>query len=89
MSIDAVKDLIGEDAKKYCTPVSNKESTNDKFMLDLKGVVIFRFTMLGIKEENIDQVGSCTMCHPERYYSHRGTKGNRGSLASVICMNSR
>ena len=38
--------------------------------------------------DNIENVGGCTMCHPEDYYSHRGTKGNRGSLACVI-MNRR
>jgi YfiH family protein len=81
--IDAVRELIGDDANSY---VTKKTGHEDKFMLDLKGVVKHRFLMLGVKEENTQYVGECTMCHPEKYYSHRGTKGNRGSLASVICL---
>ena len=81
--IDAVRELIGDDANSYVTKKTGHEG---KFMLDLKGVVKHRFLMLGVKEENTQYVGECTMCHPEKYYSHRGTKGNRGSLASVICL---
>ena len=84
--IDAVRELVGEDAKKYYSPSTKKGSTNDKFMLDLKGVVRHRFIMLGVREENTGMIGECTMCHPEKYYSHRGTNGNRGSLASVISL---
>ncbi|MCR5302543.1 MAG: peptidoglycan editing factor PgeF [Lachnospiraceae bacterium] len=80
--IEAVKDLTGEAAERYYTP------RDDKFMLDLRGVVAHRLVMLGVRQENIDITGECTMCHPEKYFSHRGTKGNRGSLASVIMLNS-
>ncbi len=76
--VDAVKDLIGPAASSFY------EARGEKFMLDLRGVVAERFRMLGIKPEHIEKVGECTMCHPDRYYSHRGTKGNRGSLACVI-----
>ena len=79
--IDAVKDLIGEDAERYCS------KRNDKYMLDLRGVVRHRLIMLGLMAENIDIVGECTMCHPDRYFSHRYSAGERGSLAAVICMN--
>ena len=78
--IDAVEALIGNAAKDY---YSRRDA---KFMLDLRGVVRHRFIMLGIKKEHIETVGDCTMCHPEKYYSHRGTKGNLGSLACVITM---
>lgn len=76
--VDAVKKLIGDAADDLYSP------RGDKFMLDLRGVVRYRLIMLGILPENIDIVGGCTMCDPATYYSHRGTKGNRGSLASVI-----
>lgn len=58
----------------------------EKYMLDLKGVVKRRFLQLGIKEENMDMVGGCTMCNPTVYYSHRYSNGSRGSLAAVIMM---
>lgn len=80
--IDAAIELIGEEeAKRFWT--SHKEG---KYMLDLRGVVKCRFGQLGISGENVDIVGECTMCHPEKYYSHRYTNGERGSLASVICL---
>lgn len=76
--IDAVHSLIGEEALRLYT------SRGDKFMLDLKGVVRHRLLMLGLSDRNMEDVGECTMCNPDRYFSHRGTKGNRGSLACVI-----
>ena len=59
-------------------------SHSDKYMLDLRGVIRQRFIMLGVQPTNIINVGSCTMCHPELFYSHRYTGGQRGSLACVI-----
>ena len=53
-------------------------------MLDLRGVVRERFLQLGVLSENIETVGECTMCNPNKYFSHRYTKGERGSLACVI-----
>lgn len=76
--IDAVHSLIGDEAKDYYSP------RGDKYMLDLRGVVKKRMLMLDILKKHINIVGNCTMCDPARYFSHRGTKGNRGSLASVI-----
>ena len=77
---EAVHGLIGDEARRLYTP------RGDKYMLDLRGVVKYRFEMLGVLEGNIDIVGECTMCHPDRYFSHRATKGNRGSLACVISL---
>ena len=76
--IDAVTELIGDDAGGFY------DKSGDRYMLDLRGVVARRFEMLGVKPENIERVGGCTMCDPGMYFSHRGTKGNRGSLATVI-----
>lgn len=56
----------------------------EKFHLDLRGVIVERFCQLGVPKENIELVGGCTMCNHERYWSHRYTKGERGSQAAVI-----
>lgn len=77
--IEAVNALLKEDSSYL---YSKKE--NGKYMLDLRGVVKKRLLQLGLKEENIEDVGECTMCHPDLYFSHRYTQGNRGSLATVI-----
>lgn len=80
--IEAVDNLLGkEEGRNYRT--NHKEG---KYMLDLRGVVKRRFEQLKIDATNIDIVGECTMCHPETYYSHRYTNGERGSQASVICL---
>ncbi|MCQ2080366.1 MAG: peptidoglycan editing factor PgeF [Lachnospiraceae bacterium] len=80
--IEAVINLIG----KYNAVSLYEEKDNGKFMLDLRGVVKMRLIQLGILDSNVEYVGGCTMCNPDRYYSHRNTNGQRGSLASVIML---
>lgn len=77
---DGIDNLLGKDAAKSFYYLKD----NGKYMLDLRGVVKKRFTQLGVLDKNIEIVGDCTMCHPEKYWSHRYTKGIRGSLACVI-----
>ncbi len=77
---EAMDKLIGDASSFY------HEKENKKYMLDLRGVVRERFLQLGLKDENIEITGPCTMCHPELFWSHRYTGGQRGSQASVICM---
>ncbi|MBO4266534.1 MAG: peptidoglycan editing factor PgeF [Lachnospiraceae bacterium] len=76
--VDAVNALIGDGASSFY------EKRGEKFMLDLRGVVRERLIMLGLNPNNIEIVGGCTMCDPAKYYSHRYSKGSRGSLACVI-----
>lgn len=89
--IEAVEQLLGKEtatrfySKKEKVADEVKKS-EDKFMLDLRGAVRERLLQLGIKTENIEIVGECTMCNPNKYWSHRYTKGERGSLATVIMM---
>lgn len=78
--IEAVESLIG--VNETTSLYTAKE--NGKYMLDLRGVVFKRFTQLGVPSQNIELVGGCTMCNPDRYFSHRYTNGNRGSLACII-----
>ena len=79
--IDAVRSLIGDAVNDHATA-----NDDGKYMLDLRGVVRHRLIMLGLDPDNIELVGQCTRCHPDIYFSHRYTKGNRGSLACVISM---
>ena len=59
---------------------------NGKYMVDLAGVVLRRLEQLGLRRENMEALGECTMCHPERYWSHRYTGGVRGSQANIIML---
>ncbi len=77
--IEAVLQLLGNDADGL---YESKE--NGKYMLDLKGVLKKSLLRSGISEEHIEVIGDCTMCMPEKYWSHRYTNGNRGSQAAVI-----
>ncbi len=80
--IDAVENLIGRlEAEPFITA-----KTNGKYMLNLRAVVACRFMQLGVPSENITINAGCTMCHSDRYFSHRKSKGSRGSLASVIML---
>lgn len=80
--IEAVEALIGSDAASALFD----SKPNGKYMLDLRGVVVTRFTQIGIPSDNIELVGGCTMCNHDRYFSHRYTKGERGSLACIISL---
>lgn len=57
-----------------------------KFRVDLPGVVRRRLMSLGVREENIEELGECTMCLPGRYWSHRALGLSRGSQANIIML---
>ena len=57
-----------------------------KFMVDLPGAVRRRLTQLGLREENIDELGLCTRCHPDLFWSHRAMGAQRGSQANMIVL---
>ena len=59
---------------------------NGKFHVDLRGANERRLLQLGLKKENIDVSSECTMCSQDKYWSHRGTNGVRGSMAAVIML---
>ena len=83
--IDAVKGLLGSGAEGlYEKKGSVGEDGVSKYLLDLKGVLKKSLLRSGIAEEKIEVIGDCTMCLPEKYWSHRYTKGERGSQAAVI-----
>ena len=57
-----------------------------KTMVDLRTANARRLIQLGLKAENIDISQECTMCSHEKYWSHRYTKGRRGSQAAAIVL---
>lgn len=40
----------------------------------------------GVPEDGIDVAGICTVAGCARFHSHRATKGNRGTMGNVICI---
>lgn len=57
-----------------------------KTMVDLRAANARRLMQLGLKAENIDISRECTMCSHDKYWSHRYTKGHRGSQGAVIVL---
>jgi len=55
-----------------------------KFFLDLKAANARRLVQLGLRPAHIDVSDACTMCSHETFWSHRHTKGDRGSQAAVV-----
>ena len=79
----AVDALLGGDTAGLYGP---DEDAPGKFRVDLPGAVRRRLLQLGLAEENIDELGVCTMCHPDRFWSHRAMGAARGSQANIIVL---
>lgn len=60
--------------------------SDGKYMVDLRAANARRLLQLGLLPENIDVSGECTYCSHEKYWSHRYTRGDRGSLGAVIVL---
>ena len=57
-----------------------------KFHVDLKGLNALRLERAGLLAGHVDVSPDCTMCLPEKYWSHRQTQGRRGSQAALIAL---
>ena len=55
-----------------------------KFYVDLREAIARRLVQLGVPRSHIEISAECTMCSPDKYWSHRVTKGDRGNLAALI-----
>jgi len=75
------ENLLGCSLNSLC-----EKKDNGKYMLDLKGVLKKRLLQLGLLESNIEIIKECTMCNPDKYWSHRYTNGERGSQANIIML---
>lgn len=56
----------------------------DKFHPDLKAVNALALYRRGLDAGNIEISDSCTWCESDRFWSHRVTKGDRGSQGALI-----
>lgn len=57
-------------------------TVGDKYYVNLKAINAQFLRNAGIRHIEIST--SCTMCQSERFWSHRVTKGNRGSQGAII-----
>ena len=77
---DALFSALGEGAESCVTP------RGGKYMVDLKRANRFFLKNAGLTDENIFVSGDCTMCKSDVYWSHRATRGSRGSQAAIITL---
>lgn len=59
------------------------ERRGEKYYLDLKGINALALRRAGVREIEIS--GDCTYCQCHRFWSHRASRGERGSQGAVIC----
>lgn len=77
----AVEKYLGGDTEGLI-----KDEANGKFHVDLRGANARRLLQLGLIPENIDVSEECTKCNQQKYWSHRGSKGIRGSMCAAIML---
>ena len=73
---EAVLSAFGEEAAAFI------EKRGEKYHIDLKAVNALVLRRAGVRQIEISE--DCTMCQPHRFWSHRYTKGDRGSQGAVI-----
>ena len=73
----AMVDTFGDEAKAWIRAVG------DKYYVNLKAINALALRRAGVAHIEISE--DCTMCMHHRYWSHRYTRGLRGSQGAVIC----
>lgn len=73
---EAMLAAYGPEAEAYI------EKRGEKFFLDLKAINALGLRRAGV--EHIDISRECTYCDSSRFWSHRATKGARGSQGAII-----
>lgn len=72
----AMTDALGAKAAPYI------RQAGEKYYLDLKGINALFLRRSGV--QSIAVSDECTMCRPDRFWSHRATGGLRGSQGAFI-----
>ena len=78
---EAMLAALSDEARPYIFP------EGEKFRVDLKKLNALWLRRSGV--ENIAISTECTACAPNRFWSHRVTKGQRGSQGAVIVRKER
>lgn len=73
----AMAEAYGPETERYV------ERRGEKYYLDLKGINALALRRAGVERIEISDV--CTYCQCDRFWSHRASRGERGSQGAVIC----
>ncbi len=78
-----VKDLFLNENQEY---KKFMYSIGEKSYIDLWSINEYMLIKCGVKKDNIENMNICTKCNTEKFFSHRGQKGKRGTMAAVIML---
>ena len=62
------------------------ERREPKYHIDLKAIIRHDLVKKGVKDENVLDMGLCTKCNKDDFFSHRGHKGKRGLMVAAMRM---
>lgn len=80
--IDAFLGALGQDFACFL----KKNHGDGRYYADLKGSNKALLIRAGLREEHIDLCTRCTMCESDLFFSHRATKGERGTMGAAIAL---
>ncbi len=79
--VDICRERLGAAlCDRYFYPLTD----GGKLHCDLQGLNKAILTDAGIDPAHIDVCEQCTNCHPDLFFSHRATKGVRGTMVAMI-----
>ena len=86
--LQAMQQAFGPEVQAFSQPDATAEKNGEpgKFLVNLKAINAWRLQTAGLRPANIAISPECTCCLPEKYWSHRFTKGERGGQAAVISL---
>ena len=73
---DAIQEAYGDAAAPFIS------QRGEKYFLDLKQINAISLREIGVN--HIELSDACTACQPNRFWSHRVTRGLRGSQGAII-----
>lgn len=73
---DAMLEALGDAAKPFISQIG------DKYYVNLKEINALFLRRAGVR--HIEISGDCTACQRDRFWSHRVTRGQRGSQGAII-----
>lgn len=80
---EALRAYIGEAAEDFIFP----GGIPGKYLVDLRSANAARLVQLGLRPESIAVSEECTLCSPDKYWSHRAVRGGkRGAQCGVISL---
>ena len=81
--VQSVADIRGHE---FALRHIRKIDGNKKPHADLTSMNVEILSDAGVSADRIDVHPNCTMCMPDKYYSHRASGGKRGVMGGGICI---